>query len=78
MGLTFDEVCEQLGLDPEGYRVIYDPLTWPEHLIPEPAERLEEFEQIPEQLLTQPEQEGASVESRIDQAWAEHRRLREQ
>lgn len=76
MGLTFGEVCEQLGLDPEAYRVLYDPLTWPEHLTPEPAEQLEEFEHIPEQLLTQPEQGSLSVEFEIDMAWAKRHRLR--
>ena len=77
MRLTFDEVCDQLGLDPDGYELTYDPLTWPEHLTPEPAERLEQFEAIPDQLLTQPEQEHSSVEFEIDMAWAERRRARE-
>ena len=76
LGLTFDEVCDQLGLDSDEYRVLYDPLTWPEHLIPESAEQLEEFESIPAQLLTPPEQESSSVESEIDLAWVERRRLR--
>lgn len=76
MGLDFDEVCDQLGLDPDEYRVLYDPLTWPEHLIPEDAERIEQFEQIPPQLLTQPEQDSTSVEFEIDRAWAERREAR--
>ena len=71
--MDFDEVCEQLGLDPREYRVIYDPMTWPNHLIPTPKERLEEFEQIPPQLLTTPEQDSTSVEFEIDRAWAERR-----
>ena len=73
MGLTFDEVCEQLGLDPDVYRVLYDPLTWPEHLVPLDAEQLEQFEQIPPQLLATPEQCSTSVEFEIDRAWAERR-----
>jgi hypothetical protein len=73
---NFAQICRKLGLDPDEYRILYDPLTWPDDLIPIPAERPGDFEQIPEQLLTQPEQESLSVEFEIDFAWAKRRRQR--